>query len=73
MRTYFEDQFDRIRRESNEHLHQVRERRDDCAQRVCDLVDKQAEVCVMHMDMFHSDLRSHPDRAPCEQRCTSWI
>lgn len=44
MRTYFENRFDTIRRENDENVRKVRQLRDVCTARTCDVIDEQAEV-----------------------------
>jgi hypothetical protein len=43
MRTYFEARFDQIRKENDDDVRSIRIQRDACAQRVCDIIDEQAE------------------------------
>jgi vacuolar-type H+-ATPase subunit I/STV1 len=55
MRMQFEERFDQIRRENEELVKSVRARRDECAQRVCDVLDEQAEVTDI-ITSFHEEL-----------------
>ena len=48
MRAYFENCFDSIRRENDDKLCRIREERDNCAERFCDLLDKQEETDALH-------------------------
>ena len=45
MRTHFENQFDNIRRDNDKLLSRLRDSRDECAERVCNILDVQSEVC----------------------------
>lgn len=44
MREYFENRFDHIRKDNDGDVKEVRHRRDECGQRLCDLIDQHAEV-----------------------------
>lgn len=44
MREYFENRFDHIRKDNDGEVRQVRRRRDDCGQRLCDLIDQHGEL-----------------------------
>lgn len=44
MRAHFEDQFDKIRRDNDDQLSTLREKRDNCAERFCDLLDEASEL-----------------------------
>jgi chromosome segregation ATPase len=44
MREYFENRFDHIRKDNDGEVRQVRRRRDECGQRLCDLIDQHGEL-----------------------------
>ena len=48
MRAHFENQFDIIRRDNDKILSQLRNSRDACTGRVCDILDAQSEVCIIY-------------------------
>jgi chromosome segregation ATPase len=44
MRARFEKRFDLIRRDNDDQLRRLRKERDDCAERICDLIDEKTDV-----------------------------
>jgi chromosome segregation ATPase len=55
MRSHFEDRFDQIRKENDEEVSKLRDGRDTCAQRVCDIIDEQAEL-TESISSLHEEL-----------------
>ena len=64
MRAIFEDRFDQIRKENDDDVIRVRAVRDECAQRLCDLIDEQAEISeTLHQHRTELERLNNEERA----------
>lgn len=79
MRFHFEDKFDHIRLENDDILGFTRNKRDECAQRICDLIDSKSALsdrrastqrCLLAVESLEKDLveQLHNLESECAER-----